>query len=270
VKIGIGSWTYGWSVGITGYPRPQRPLTVLDLLERARDFGVGVVQIADNLPVHELSSYALAELKDRAGKWNIEIEIGTAGVQPAHLMCYLDLARRLGAKLVRSLAGGVGTRPDLTQASAWLREALPAFEAASVCLALENYEGYTSAQLATLVRDIGSPSLGVCLDTVNSLGALETPATVVGALAPYVRSLHVKDFDIARVESRMGYLVTGRPAGEGLLDVDWLLAELQKAGSEPNLILELWTPYQGSVEETIRLEQDWADRSVRFLKRYAC
>jgi hypothetical protein len=52
------------------------------------------------------------------------------------------------------------------------------------------------------------------------------------------------------------------------LNIDWLLAELRRAGAEPNLILELWTPYMGSVEETIRLEQEWADRSVRFLKRY--
>ena len=145
-----------------------------------------------------------------------------------------------------------------------------AFESAGVCLALENYEGNTSGELAALVRDAASPCLGICLDTVNSLGAMETPAMVVAALAPYVHSLHIKDFDIARAESRMGYVVSGRPAGEGLLDIDWLLAEIRRAGPEPNLILELWTPYQGTVEETIRLEAEWADRSIRFLKRYAC
>jgi sugar phosphate isomerase/epimerase len=270
MKVGIGSWTYGWSIGVRGYPAPKKPLTALQLLSLARDYGLGVVQFADNLPVHTLSSSALAELRARAKEWNIEIEIGTVGVQPGQLMRYLDLAKFLEAKLVRSLVGDVASRANLSQASAWLKEALPAFEAAGVCLALENYEGSPSPQLAALVRGLASPCLGICLDTVNSLGALETPAMVVEALAPYVRSLHIKDFDIARVESRMGYVVTGRPAGEGMLNIDWLLTEMRRAGSEPNLILELWTPYQGSVEETIRLEEEWADRSVRFLKRYAC
>jgi sugar phosphate isomerase/epimerase len=171
---------------------------------------------------------------------------------------------------VRSLLSDIHSRPDLSQAAAWLLEALPAFEAANVCLALENYEMYTSGELAGLIREIDSPCLGVCLDTVNSLGRLETPALVVGELAPYVRSLHVKDFTVARVESRMGYHVTGCPLGEGLLDVDWLLEQLRAAGSAPNMIIELWTPYCGSVEKTIDLEEEWAARSVQFLKPYAC
>ena len=270
MKVGLGSWTYGWAIGVGGFPAPKQPLTALDILSRARDYGLAVVQIADNLPVDELSPSALAELGTRAREWNIELEIGTVGVQPRHLLRYLELAKRLGAKLVRSLVSAVGSRADLGQARAWLKEALPAFESAGVCLALENYEGNASRALAALVRDAASPCLGICLDTVNSLGAMETPAMVVAELAPYVRSLHIKDFEIARVESRMGFVVSGRPAGEGLLDVDWLLAEIRRAGQEPNLILELWTPYQGTVEETIRLEAEWAERSVRFLKRTAC
>jgi sugar phosphate isomerase/epimerase len=99
---------------------------------------------------------------------------------------------------------------------------------------------------------------------------LETPVAVVGELAPFVRSLHVKDFKIERVESRMGYSVTGCAVGDGMLNIGWLLDELRAAGSTPNMIIELWTPYSGSVEKTIDLEQEWATRSVSFLKRFAC
>jgi 3-oxoisoapionate decarboxylase len=270
MRIGIGSWTYGWAVGVKGYPPPAKPLTALDLLSRAHDFGIGLVQIADNLPLDLLTESQLAELKQRAAEWHIDLEIGTTGVRPEHLLRFLELAQYLEARLVRSLLSDIHSRPDLSQAAAWLREALPAFEAANVCLALENYEMYTSGELAGLVREIDSPCLGVCLDTVNSLGRLETPALVVGELAPFVRSLHVKDFAIARVESRMGYHVTGCPLGEGMLNVDWLLDQLRAAGSVPNMIIELWTPYCGSVEKTIDLEQEWAARSVQFLKPYAC
>jgi 3-oxoisoapionate decarboxylase len=270
MRIGIGSWTYGWSIGVKGYPSPVKPFTALDLLSRASDFGIGLVQIADNLPLDRLPKPELAELKQRAAEWNIELEIGTTGVVPEHLLRFLELARYLRVRLVRSLLSDTHSLAYLPQATAWLREVLPAFEDANVCLALENYERYTSRELARLVQEIDSPCLGVCLDTVNSLGAMETPQAVVDELAPFVRSLHVKDFRIERVESRMGYSVTGCPVGDGMLNVDWLLAQLRAAGSAPNMIIELWTPYCGSVEKTIALEQEWAARSVSFLKRYAC
>jgi sugar phosphate isomerase/epimerase len=149
---------------------------------------------------------------------------------------------------------------------------MPAFEAAGVCLVIENYEKCTCEELADLVQKIGSPSLAICLDTVNSLGTLETPDKVVKELAPFVRSVHIKDFDVARVESRMGFTIVGKPAGEGMLNVDWLLKELHAAGAgcEPNMILELWTPYAGGIEETILLEKEWAARSIRYLKQYVC
>jgi 3-oxoisoapionate decarboxylase len=67
----------------------------------------------------------------------------------------------------------------------------------------------------------------------------------------------------------MGYSVTGCPVGDGMLNIGWLLEELRAAGSSPNMIIELRTPYCGSVESTIVPEQEWAARSVSFLKRYA-
>ena len=269
MRIGIGSWTYGWSAGVRGYPAPDRPLTAMDLVRRAIEFGVPVVQIADNLPLHLMSNDELRELRGLAASGGIEIQPGTASVNPDNLLRYLDFARCFGSGVVRSLLADIDSRPDLAQSELWIREVLPAFESAGVCLALENYERYTSRELAAFVRRIDSPYVGICLDTVNSLGALETPAEVVRELGPYVRNLHVKDFMIERIESRMGYMVSGRPAGEGLLNVDWLLEQLRAAGGEFDMILELWTPYRGSVEETIRMEEDWADRSVRFLCSYA-
>ena len=252
-----------------GFPPPARPLTPVELVARAADFGVGVVQIADNMPLHALSGGEIDELSDFAKGCDIELELGTASVEPDNLLRYLEIAARLSARLVRSLLADIADRPDLARSREWIEQVLPRYEAAGVCLALENYEKYTAGELAGFVREIGSPALGVCLDTVNSLGALETPSMVVAELAPLVRSLHVKDFAIERVPSRMGYMVSGRPAGEGMLNLDWLVGQLRAVGAAPNLILELWTPYQGSVEASVLLEEEWAARSVRFLKRCA-
>ena len=79
------------------------------------------------------------------------------------------------------------------------------------------------ALLADIVTSIDSPNVGICLDTVNSFGSLEGPAVVVEALGPYVVNLHVKDFSIRRHDHNMGFTLTGTPAGQGQLDLPWLL-----------------------------------------------
>ncbi|MDQ2901762.1 MAG: sugar phosphate isomerase/epimerase [Acidobacteriota bacterium] len=254
MRIGIGSWTYPWSIGVPGYPQPDLPLAASGLIGRARELGVGVVQIADNLPLR------LGDLEGLSIE-GIEIEVGTRGTEEANLLEYLEIARVLGARLLRTMID-----TNLNTAKAQIRKVLPAFERAGVAIAIENYERHATRDLAAFVLGYGSPFLGVCLDTVNSLGALETPEQAVERLAPHVLSLHVKDFDIERVPSKMGFHVVGRPAGSGRLDVPWILSRLTERGRSPNLIVELWTPWAETLDRTIAIERDWARRSVEYLK----
>jgi 3-oxoisoapionate decarboxylase len=268
MRAGIGSWSFPWATGVSGYPLTRDPLSPLGLLELARELHAGVIQIADNLPLGGFSEAELTRLRHSAEEWDIEVEVGTRGVAPGHLLRYLQIARCLGARVLRTLTHTADSRPDLGQAEDWIREVLPRFEDAGVSLALENYEKHSCADLAGLVERLGSPCVGICLDTVNSLGALETPREVVALLGPHTINVHVKDFEIRRVDTMMGYLVTGCAAGEGRLDIAWLVGELRKHGRDPNLILELWPPYAGSIEQTIAMEREWVARSIPFLKQY--
>lgn len=268
MKIGISSWTYPWGIGVPGYARPAVPLDAFGLLDRASTLGVGVVQIADNLPVDALPSADLGRLAAAAAHAGITLELGTRGVEPPHLERYLELARCLGARLVRTLTHARGSTPDLSRAEGWLRETLPAYERAGITLALENYEEHRTEELASLVCRIGSPFFGLCLDTVNSLGALEVPAGVVRRLAPFAVNLHVKDFDIVRVPSMMGYMVLGRPAGKGRLDIPWLVDEVRRHGRNPSVILEQWPPFADTLEGTIAIEAEWAEQSIRYLQSH--
>ena len=256
MKVGIGSWTYPWAIGVKGYP-PRDPLTAVGLLERARTLGAEVVQIADNLP---LDAGSPAPLREAAA--GITLELGTRGTDPEQLLRYLEYATALGARLLRTLPGGNGDEQRL-------REVLPEFERHGVVLALENYELLPAAELARLVQRLDSPWVGVCLDTVNSLGALETPAYTIETLAPYAVNIHVKDFDIARVPHKMGFEVTGRPAGRGRLDLRSLLDHVRVHGRDPNLILEQWPPLCGSLEDTIANEAVWAHTGLKYLKAHA-
>lgn len=240
-----------------------------DLLEKAVALKVGVVQIADNLPLHKLDAGELRDVRDQAVSLGIKIEIGTRGVEPEHLLLYLNLALQLDAVLVRTLAGTLESQPTLVQVEQWIREVLPEFESQGVTLGLENYERHSSRALAGLVRKFDSQYVGVCLDTVNSLGALEPPEEVVKTLAPLTVNLHVKDFVIERVPYKMGFVVSGTPSGSGRLDIPWLLKQIR---SEENIsaILEQWPPPQESVEATIAMEQEWAERGVQYLRSCGC
>ena len=101
------------------------PETLADLLERAAVLKVGVVQVADNLPLHALDSIELRDARDQALSLGLRIEIGTRGVEPAHLLRYLRLAVSFDAALLRTLTRSVEQQPSLERAEKWIREVLP-------------------------------------------------------------------------------------------------------------------------------------------------
>jgi sugar phosphate isomerase/epimerase len=241
-------------------------MSALDLLDEAQKLGVSVVQIADNLPLHTLSSLEITALVEHAATAGIAIEVGMRGIAPDHLRTYLDLAVRLASPILRVVVDTAAHHPTPDDVVATLRAFVPALEDAGVVLAIENHDRFASAKLVEMLRRIDRASVGVCLDTVNSFGALETPAMVVRTLAPWTVNLHVKDFAITRVSHQMGFAIEGRPAGQGRLNVSWLLATLQALDRDVNAILELWTPPEPSLAATIAKEEAWAVESVGYLR----
>src|SRR5579871_2110819 len=269
MRLGISSWTYPWSIGLPGFPPPSRPIRLTDLFTRASQLKVGVVQVADNLPLHKLDPGELREACDQAADLHLTVEIGTRGVEPAQLLRYLKIALRFNAALVRTLISSVEAQPSLEQAEKWIREVLPEFEAHGVTLGLENYEAYSSASMADLVRRLESNRVGICLDTVNSLGALETPEDVVRTLSSLTVNLHIKDFVIERVPEKMGFVVLGAPAGKGRLDIPWVLQQMP-TNNNMSVILEQWPPYGSSVEIAAEREQQWAASGIEYLRVCGC
>lgn len=267
-RIGISSWTYGWAVGVEQYTQPPNPLTAVDLVHQARQLGVDLIQLGDNLPVDRLLPSEQAALREVARDFGIALELGTRGVKPAHLLRCLDLAVYFDSKLIRTLPQEVTSTLSSQETEECIRSVLQDFRAAGVVLALENYEAETSVELAALVKNIGDAFLGICLDTVNSFGALETPRDVVRNLMPHVRNLHIKDFIIRRPAHKMGFEIQGCPAGEGMLNVDWLFTELNASGLNPTVILEQWVPWEGSIAKTVATEQQWAAQSIAYLNKY--
>ena len=266
MKLGLGSYAYAWAIGVPGYPAPSEPMGVMALLQRAVDLGVRVLQIADNLPLDELSESERDALQERATSEGVAIEVGTRGVRPDHLRTYLRLAARFGSPILRVVVDTADHHPEPDEVVALAKEVIPEFEAAGVCLAIENHDRFSVKTLADMCGRIGSDCVGICLDTVNSFGSLEGPEVVVEALGPLVVNLHVKEFTVRRVDHNMGFVVEGRPAGQGLLNMPWLLGRLADFGRDVNAIVELWPPPEATMAATVAKEDDWAVESVRYLR----
>jgi len=265
VLLGLGSYSFAWAIGVPGFP-VRRPLDAFGLVGRAAEWKLPVVQIADNLPLDRLSEGDLGALRRLADRAGVALEVGMRGLREEAVLRHLDIAGTLGSPILRAVVDGPGFEPGPEEVVAILRRLVPALERAGVTLAIENHDRFPSAALAGMVRAAGSGRVGICLDTVNSFGALEGPAVVVETLGPLTVNLHLKDFVVRRAGHKMGFAVEGAPAGEGRLDIPWLVGRLRALGRDPNAILELWVPPEEDVEQTVSKELEWARRSVETVR----
>jgi len=265
MKLGLSSYTYTWSIGVPGRT-PVRPMMALDLLDQAERLGVRVVQFADNLPLDQLAPDDLQAVQDAAEQKGIQVEVGTRGIEPGHLRRCLALVGRFHSPILRIVIDTASHHPSLEEVVETLTPLEPAFTQAGVRLAIENHDRFQAQVLADLVRRLGADWAGICLDTVNSFGALEGPQVVADALGPLTVNLHFKDFTIFRASHMMGFTIEGRPAGQGKLNAPWLLNRLKGQGVDCNVILELWTPPEDDLESTIIKEQRWAEESIAYLR----
>ena len=195
--------------------------------------------------MESLTAAELADLRDTPTDLGIELELGTRGVDPAHLHRYLDLCGQLGASTAAVDAAHRHAQADDRRSGRAAQEALPAFESAGVTVALETYEQVPTADLVRVVDGVGSDALGICLDPANCVAGLELPHDVVDRTAPYVRNMHIKDFAFTRQAGWVGFTLAGCPLGEGLLDYDEMIAVVDPASRGINQIVEHWLPVAG-------------------------
>jgi len=236
------------------------------LLKRAAELGVDLVQVADNLPLDRLSPEALDAVETQAASLGITMEVGTRGIGLDRLRTILNLATRLNSSILRIVIDTASHHPKEDEVVDTLRHILPEFERANIILAIENHERFETRALVRIIERLASNHVGICLDTANSFGALEGPEVVMDRLGPWVVNLHVKDFAVRRADHMMGFIVEGTPAGQGQLKIPWLLDSIRARGRDPNAILELWTPPEKTLSETISKEAAWAAMSVQYLR----
>lgn len=266
MKLGISSFTFPWAIGGI---EPEYPLAMsaFELLERAHELKADVLQIADNLPIGGLAEAELLKLKAQADSYGIAIEIGTRGIKSESLENFLRIAQLIGSPILRVVIDSQGHEPAIPEIVQLLKPFEAKFKEAKIKLAIENHDRLSCAEFNEIIDQVGSDWVGICLDTVNSLGAVEAPNTVIPALAPRAINLHMKDFEIIRTNGQMGFTVRGTALGEGRLDIAQVIAAVGGTKREITAVIELWTPRQDSYEATVALENKWAETSVTNLRQ---
>jgi len=265
MKLGLSSYSYTWAVGVPG-SMPSNPLSAHDLVDRAARSGLRLVQIADNLPLEMMSGSELGNLRKHASDKGVEIEMGGRGLTPEHTMKCLEAAQSLNSPILRMVIDGAGYEPDLDSVISVISELLPEFKARKIKLAIENHDRFKAREFEKIIIRAGSEYVGICLDSVNSMGAGEGFEEVSRILLPYTINLHIKDFTIRRVSHKMGIIIEGAPAGKGKLNIKDLADKLNYTGLCKSAILELWTPPEKNIIDTIIKEEKWANESIEYLK----
>lgn len=265
MKLGISTYTFTWAIGVQGH-MPEKPLSIYGLIDKAAAYKVDCVQVADNLPLHLFDSTELQSIKRHADNLNIQIEVGTRGLTVSHILQYLKIAKLFESPFLRVVIDAKDYHPSLPDIIKVLRELVPVFEKEKVILSIENHDRLLAEEFNHIIHTVDSEYLGICLDSVNSMGAGEGFRQVANMLIPYTVNLHIKDFSIKRVFHMMGLEILGTPAGKGMMNIPEVLTQLAKYRKCQSATLELWTPQQATIQETVMLEQQWADESISYLK----
>ncbi len=267
MRLGLSTYSYTWAVGVPGQ-MPRNPMTAQKLIDKAADLGFQCVQIADNLPLHSFSKGELMAIFNYAQSKNIGIEVGTRGLQPKNVSQYISIAKLIQSPILRIVIDEPGFEPPIDGVIATIKDILPSLEKNNIKLAIENHDRFKSSEFVRMVLETDPSWIGICLDSVNSMGAGEGLNEVVQQLAPHSINLHLKDFSVKRVWHKMGFMVEGVPAGQGMLNIEWLKKEVAQKGNCESAILELWTPPEATLEETITKENQWVEESIKFLKNH--
>lgn len=260
--IGLSTYSFFWQ----WHANHPEPVDLTSMIDKTAGWQVELLQICDYPLVESYDTAQLAALKDHADRAGVALELGTRGIAPAHLGRYLEIAQALGVTLVRSMFNTADHRPTADEAVGLLAEAIPAYEAAGVTVALETYEQVPTQTVVDVVAKIDSPALGICLDPANCVAALEHPRSTIELTAPYVRNLHVKDFSFTRKDGWVGFTLAGCPLGEGLLDYDDMISTVRPDQRGINQIIEHWLPWQGDSATTCAIEDTWTQSNLSYLR----
>ena len=218
--------------------RATPALDALGLMDSACELGLGGIEV----PLASVADATLRAWADALKGRGLAIVADlpvSLDAEAKEIRGWLSAAAALGAKVVRATLSTIlcgdrrnldgGWEPFLERRAARLREVLPHAEGLGICLALENHQDATSADLLRLGEMVEhSPAYGVTLDTGNPLAVAEDPVAFTRRVAALVRHVHLKDYTLHFAPE--GFRLVRCAAGDGVVDFPAILAIVSNNG----------------------------------------
>ncbi len=232
-----------------------------EMLDYAVNVGCQTIELNGRATVHQGVWQRLGVDGIRERLANCGLEVGSLGgycsmaqlddagleAQVSEFVGYCRIARELGIPVVRAFAGDVVAGASLDdlypRMVAGFQRIMAQVDGWPLRVGIENHGRLINNGdwLASLIRDVGSPALGVTLDTGNFCWAgasIEQAERWFERLIPLTVNVHIKD----------GRYVDGQwtllPAGRGDLDLAGLLKRLAQSGYGGQVVSE----YEGEAE----------------------
>jgi sugar phosphate isomerase/epimerase len=239
----------------------RRETTLERVLEQAAELDCACVQL--NLHhVRERPASELTRLRERAQELGLRllasgdflgqarsgdaVEVGVGRVEG-----WLERASAIGSPLLRVASGfyraelfgdADAIESERRYVVGVLAESRSRAEAAGVKLLLENHSDFTVSEYCSIIEELGRDSVGVFLDLINPIAALDDPLPVVEELAPFAAAGHVKDYAFRSIQTddsyhRRGFEVLYRYPGEGVAPLAALMRALHAGVAERTFFL---------------------------------
>lgn len=234
LRIGLNPYGLTYHLGIQGVgtPRANPKAAGLDgYLALASELDARTLELWEGW-TGKMTDGELTALGRRLAEAGIE-PVGSVSLQTADFANSIRIATRSGQKVVRVAltpvlcgdrniaAGGWQLVVDTTWRKLVELATLAAKEA--IELAIENHQDFTSAELVRFCREAGR-NIGITLDTANAFGVGESPIAFADTVAPHVRYLHLKDYQVQFTAE--GYRLIRCPVGEGAVPFKEVLTSL--------------------------------------------
>jgi sugar phosphate isomerase/epimerase len=264
LPFGVASYSFpfscGWARREGRAPFPQ-PLRAADLIALATEHHLSGIEIPLAAMLPDVSDATIDEFRAALAAANLGLVADTGVIDVAMLREQLPLAARAGARVVRATLSSIleGARASLS--GGWsahlqemrrrLAELRPLLEKHDLVLAIENHQDATSDDLLALC-EAGGERVGITFDVVNPLAVGEEPFAFARKIGPWIRNVHIKDYQIYPTTS--GYRLVRAAIGHGVIDWAAMLALLREVAPHAAQHIELAALYARHIR---LLEDDW-------------
>ena len=244
---GLNPYGISYHLGLhaRGTPRANpNPAGLRGYIALATEFGAKSIELWDGA-LTAMSDTELVALRDELKGLGM-VPIVSSGLERGPIERLIEIAGTIESPLIRAALTGVlcGDRtisnPPWAERVASTREKLgrfaPMAAKAGKTIGIENHQDFTSRELVALCEEFG-PAVGITYDTGNSFPVAEAPLDFTRVVAPFVRHVHLKDYNVQQTPE--GFRLVRAPLGDGAVPFRAILDIIAEYRDELTVCMEL-------------------------------